>query len=68
MAWTNYVPFLTIMCIVTLTFNLGSRSWHFLRSRATIVWNSVQIYKEDQELGLGQIQTDAGCRMDNTIT
>jgi hypothetical protein len=38
---------LTIMCIVTLNFNFRSRSWHFLRSRATIEWNIVQIYNKD---------------------
>jgi hypothetical protein len=53
---------LTTMCIVTLTYKIRSRSWHFPRSRATIVLNIVQIYKEDQELWLGQT------RPDNAIT
>jgi hypothetical protein len=30
---------LTIMCIMTLTSDLGSRSWHFLGSSVTILWN-----------------------------
>jgi hypothetical protein len=39
MARQLFAYVLTIMCMVTLTSDFGSRSWHFSGSSVTIVWN-----------------------------
>jgi hypothetical protein len=41
---------LTIMCIVTLTSDLGSRPWHFLGSSVTILWNIIPIHAFSKNL------------------
>jgi hypothetical protein len=45
---------LTIMCIVTLTSDLGSRSSHFLESSETILWNIIPIHAFSENLWHGQ--------------
>jgi hypothetical protein len=43
----------TTMCIVTLTSDLGWRSWHFRGSNVTILWN-IPIYEFSENLWPGQ--------------
>jgi membrane-bound metal-dependent hydrolase YbcI (DUF457 family) len=42
---------LIIMCIVTLTFDLWSKSWHFLESSVTILWNIIPIHVSVKNYG-----------------
>jgi hypothetical protein len=45
---------LTVMCRVTLTFDFGSRSSHFLGSSVTILWNIIPIHAFSENLWPGQ--------------
>jgi hypothetical protein len=63
MALTNYLPILnhyvySDLDLWPITLDQGDDT-SFNRSRATIMWNIVQIYNEGQELWLGQTRKDA---------
>jgi hypothetical protein len=47
------LPILKQLCIVTMTFDLGSRSWHFLGYSVAILWN-IPIHAFSENLWPGQ--------------